>query len=131
MWLTTGRRLPQYHTRTQTGRSDGIDYLLSEETLEVHPEDIVRLGLKDGGYAELSNPRGCVYVKVRATSKSPKGTVFASFAFEDVPVNVLTGGGYDPVTQTAALKACPVALKPVGPPPALTQTGPETGFAAL
>ncbi len=131
MWLTTGRRLPQYHTRTQTGRSDGIDYLLSEETLEVHPDDIMRLGLEDGGYAEMSNPRGCVYVKVRATNKSPKGTVFASFAFEDVPVNVLTGGGYDPVTQTAALKACPVALKPVGPPPALSQTGPETGFAAL
>ena len=100
MWLTTGRRLPQYHTRTQTGRSDGIDYLLSEETLEVHPEDIARLGLEDGGWAEMSNPRGCLHVKVRATTKSPKGTVFASFAFEDVPVNVLTGGGYDPVTQT-------------------------------
>ncbi len=123
MWLTTGRRLPQYHTRTQTGRSGGIDYLLSEETLEVHPDDIARLGLEDGGWAELSNPRGCLHVKVRATAKSPKGTVFASFAFEDVPVNVLTGGGYDPVTQTAALKACPVALKPVGPPPALGQAG--------
>ena len=49
--------------------------------------------------------------------------MFASFAFNDVPVNVLTGGGYDPVTQTAALKACPVALKAVGAPPALSQAG--------
>ena len=73
MWLTTGRRLPQYHTRTQTGRSDGIDYLLSEETLEVHPDDLARLGLEDGGWAEMSNPRGCLHVKVRATTKSPKG----------------------------------------------------------
>ena len=124
MWLTTGRRLPAYHTRTQTGRSAGLDYLLSEETLEVHPDDIAALGLKDGGYGELSNPRGCVYVKIRGTTRSPRGTVFASFAFSDVPVNVLTGGGYDPVTQTAALKACPVALKPVGPPPALSQALP-------
>ena len=116
IWLTTGRRLPQYHTRTQTGRSGGIDYLLHEETLEVHPDDIARLGLIDGGWAEMSNPRGCLHVKVRATTRSPRGTVFASFAFEDVPVNTLTGGGYDPVTQTAALKACPVALRAVEPP---------------
>ena len=68
MWLTTGRRLPQYHTRTQTRRAAGIDYLLSEETLEVHPEDIARVGLEDGGWAEVSNPRGCLHVKVRATT---------------------------------------------------------------
>ncbi len=132
MWLTTGRRLPHYHTRTQTGRAKGIEYLLSEETLEVHPNDIARLGLTNGGWAELSNPRGCLHVKVRATTRSPQGTVFASFAFNDVPVNVLTGGGYDPVTQTAALKACPVALKPVGPPPAASKSGPsKAGLGAL
>ena len=37
LWLTTGRRLESYHTRTQTGRSEGINDLLPEETLEVHP----------------------------------------------------------------------------------------------
>ncbi len=113
VWLTTGRRLPAYHTRTQTGRSEGLDYLLDEETLEVNPEDIRRFGLEDGGYAEMRSPRGSVTVRVRGVSRSPPGTVFASFAFNDVPVNVLTGGGYDPVTQTAALKACPVGLRPV------------------
>ncbi len=117
IWLTTGRRLPAYHTRTQTGRSEGLDYLLAEETLEVNPVDISALGLKDGGYAEMSSPRGSVSVRVRGTTRSPPGTVFASFAFNDVPVNVLTGGGYDPVTQTAALKACPVALRPLAEPP--------------
>ena len=131
IWLTTGRRLAQYHTRTQTGRAGGIDYLLPEETLEVHPDDVAHLGLEDGGWAEMSNPRGSVQVRVRATKKSPRGTVFASFAFEDVPVNVLTGGGYDPVTQTAALKACPVALKPVASPPALAGVGPEVGIGRL
>ena len=40
VWLTTGRRLESYHTRTQTGRAEGIDYLLSEERLEIHPDDI-------------------------------------------------------------------------------------------
>ena len=113
VWLTTGRRLPSYHTRTQTGRSAGIDYLHSEETLEVHPDDVAALGLRDGGWAEMSSVRGSVAIKVRATDRSPPGTVFTSFSFDDVPVNVLTGGGYDPVTHTAELKVCPVAVKPL------------------
>ena len=112
LWLTTGRRLQSYHTRTQTGRAAGIDYLLAEETLEVHPEDVKALGLSDGGFARVTSPRGSVRIKVRATPRSPKGTVFTSFAFSETPVNVLTGGGYDPVTHTAELKVCPVRVEP-------------------
>jgi len=48
---------------------------------------------------------------VQATGRSPRGTVFASFSFAEVPVNVLTGSGYDPVTQTAELKVCPVRVE--------------------
>jgi formate dehydrogenase major subunit len=112
VWLTTGRRLASYHTRTQTGRASGIDYLLSEELLEVHPDDVVAWGLTDGGYARMASRRGEVVVKVQATRKSPRGTVFASFSFNDVPVNILTGSGYDPITDTAELKVCPVRIEP-------------------
>jgi predicted molibdopterin-dependent oxidoreductase YjgC len=112
VWLTTGRRLQSYHTRTQTGRAEGIDYLLAEETMEVHPEDVEAWGLTDGGYARVSSPRGTIRIKVEANERSPRGTVFTSFAFSDTPVNVLTGGGYDPVTHTAELKVCPVRVEP-------------------
>lgn len=113
VWLTTGRRLQNYHTRTQTGRSSGIDYFVPEETLEVNPENVQAWGLTDGGWARLSSRRGSVKVKVKATPRSPKGTVFASFSFNDVPVNILTGSGYDPVTHTAELKVCPVRVEAV------------------
>jgi predicted molibdopterin-dependent oxidoreductase YjgC len=113
VWLTTGRRLESYHTRTQTGRAQGIDYLLSEETLEVHPEDMANWRLQDGGWCRISSRRGTVQIKVEATRRSPRGTVFSSFAFNDVPINVLTGSGYDPVTQTAELKVCPVRIEPI------------------
>ena len=112
VWLTTGRRLASYHTRTQTGRAGGIDYLLPEERLEVNPADVDAWGLEDGGWATLASPRGEVKVKVEATNRSPRGTVFASFSFNDVPINFLTGGGYDPVTHTAELKVCPVRVIP-------------------
>jgi formate dehydrogenase major subunit len=111
VWLTTGRRLQSYHTRTQTGRSAGIDYLLSEESLEVHPSDLEEWGLDDGSLCRLSSARGAIEIKVKATDTSPRGTVFASFSFADVPVNVLTGSGYDPITETAELKVCPVRIE--------------------
>ncbi len=110
-WLTTGRRLAHYHTRTMTGRSVGSEYLVPEELVEVHPDDVVRLGLEDGGLAVMSSRRGEVVVKVEATEQSPRGTVFCSFSFSDVPINALTGSGYDPITDTAELKVCPVRLE--------------------
>ena len=117
VWLTTGRRLHAYHTRTQTGRAAGMDYFLSEETLEVHPSDVAAWGLTDGGWCQMSSARGSIRIKVKATRQSPEGTVFASFGFNDVPVNVLTGSGYDPVTETAELKVCPVRIEAIVPEP--------------
>lgn len=113
VWLTTGRRLQSYHTRTQTGRASGIDYLLSEESVEVNPADVLAWGLRDGGWVQMTSRRGSVKIKVRATDCSPRGTVFASFSFADVPVNNLTGSGYDPTTHTAELKVCAVRIEAV------------------
>jgi predicted molibdopterin-dependent oxidoreductase YjgC len=112
VWLTTGRRLAHYHTRTMSGRSLGSQYLVPEELVEVHPDDVARYGLADGGLAVLASRRGEVLVKVRATTQSPRGTVFCSFSFSDVPINKLTGSGYDPQTDTAELKVCAVRIEP-------------------
>jgi predicted molibdopterin-dependent oxidoreductase YjgC len=116
VWLTTGRRLASYHTRTQTGRSAGIEYLLPEETLEVHPDDLVAWSMESGDWCLMSSARGSVRIKLAAAKRSPRGTVFTSFSFSEVPVNVLTGSGYDPITQTAELKVCPVRIEPASAP---------------
>ncbi len=118
VWLTTGRRLQNYHSRTMTGRAAGIDYLQPEEFLEVHPDNVSAWGLTDGGWCRMSSPRGAVEIKVKATATSPRGTVFCSFGFNNVPINNLTGSGYDPVTETAELKVCPVKLEPIAAPSA-------------
>ena len=39
--------------------------------------------------------------------------MLSPFSFSDVPVNILTGSGYDPITDTAELKVCPVRVEPV------------------
>jgi formate dehydrogenase major subunit len=113
VWLTTGRRLQTYHTNTQTGRSAGIDFLLPEEVLEIHPDDVISWGLRDGDECTMTSRRGSIEIKVMATDRCPRGTVFTSFSFSDVPVNVLTGSGYDPITETAELKVCPVRVETI------------------
>ncbi len=113
VWLTTGRRLHHYHTRTMTGRA-GMDYFVPEEVVEVHPEDVGAWGLTDGEFARMVGERGLVELRVKATDKSPRCTVFCSFGFGSVAVNELTGSGYDPVTDTAELKVCPVRLEAIG-----------------
>ena len=87
--------------------------MLTEEALEVHPSDVDAWGLVDGGWCRMASARGSVQIKVEATERSPRGTVFASFSFNDVPVNILTGSGYDPVTETAELKVCPVRIEAI------------------
>ena len=37
--LSTGRRLYHYHTRTQTGRCEGLNDLLGEETADISVQD--------------------------------------------------------------------------------------------
>ena len=44
---------------------------------------------------------------VYAPGLSDPGEIRRVVEAVDVPVNVLTGGGYDPVTATAELKVCP------------------------
>ena len=44
--LSTGRRLYQYHTRTQTGRCVGIDELLGEETADISLQDARSMGIE-------------------------------------------------------------------------------------
>ena len=123
VWLTTGRRLQAYHTNTQTGRSQGFDYLLPEEYLEVHRDDLGRYGLTDGGWCTMTSPRGSVRIRCRATRSAQQGTVFCSFAFNDVPVNFLTGSGFDPVTRTPEVKVSVVRLQPAEATPAAGSDG--------
>ena len=79
----------------------------------LNPNDMKEWGVTEGEWYYLSSSKGRVKIRVRATKKSPPGTVFASFSFSDVPINVLTGGGYDPITETAELKVCPVKIEPI------------------
>ena len=109
--LSTGRRLTHYHTRTQTGRSEGLNDILSEETADISPEDARKLNILQGELIRVSSRRGKVDVKARITQEVPGGMVWMAFHFRDTCANWLTNPAFDPVTLTAEYKACAVRLE--------------------
>ncbi len=108
--LSTGRRLYHYHTRTQTGRCEGLNDLLSEETADISPADATSLDIEDGEMINVSSRRGQVNVKARITDEVPKGLIWMAFHFREGNANFLTNAAFDPYTQTAEYKACAVRM---------------------
>jgi formate dehydrogenase major subunit len=111
--LSTGRRLAHYHTRTQTGRCEGLNDILGEETADISPEDAMALDIHNGETIRIASRRGEVRVKANVTRQVPKGMVWMAFHFRDACANWLTNPAFDPVTLTAEYKACAVRLDKV------------------
>ena len=108
--LSTGRRLQHYHTRTQTGRCEGINDLLGEETADISLEDALALGITNGEVIKISSRRGEIQLKAKVTHQIPKGLVWMAFHFREACANWLTNPVFDPISYTAEYKACAVRI---------------------
>jgi len=111
--LSTGRRLYHYHTRTQTGRSGGLNDLLGEETADISAADAAKLGVKNGEKIKVASRRGQIEVTARVTKEVPPGMVWMAFHFREACANWLTNPAFDPVSQTAEYKACAVSMQKI------------------
>jgi formate dehydrogenase major subunit/formate dehydrogenase alpha subunit len=109
--LTTGRVLYQYHSRTMTGRSPGLDALRPEPEVEVAPPDAERLGIRSGDRVRLVSRRGTVEVKASVTDRVVPGLLFLPFHYAQGAANVLTNPARDPVSRIPEVKVCAVRLE--------------------
>lgn len=111
--LSTGRRLYHYHTRTQTGRCEGLNDLLGEETADISQADADRMGIAPGERIRVRSRRGEVCVSANVTHEVPLGMVWMAFHFTEGNANWLTNSALDPSTLTAEYKACAVQLEKI------------------
>ncbi len=109
--LTTGRVLYHYHTRTMTGRVDGLNAKVSENYAEINPAAAAKLGVGEGDVIKITSRRGTVDIKARLTEKVNENVVFIPFHFAEASANVLTNSELDPVSKTPELKVCAVAIQ--------------------
>lgn len=111
--LSTGRRLYHYHTRTQTGRCEGLNTLLSHETADISPIDAKKYAINEGEMIRVSSRRGSVEVIAKVTPDIPEGLVWMAFHFRENNANWLTNPAFDPISKTAEYKACSVKIEKI------------------
>ena len=109
--LNTGRLLEHWHTGTMTRRASVLNALVPDPFVEVHPDDLARLGLADGQLVTLRSRRGTIALKAVSSPAVPAGSVFVPFHFREAAANVLTIDELDPHGKIPEFKFCAVRLE--------------------
>jgi anaerobic selenocysteine-containing dehydrogenase len=133
LWLTTGRDVYHFHTRTKTGRSPELRAAAPDAYVQISPEDAERHGIAEGDMVEVESRRGKVQAPARIGDILP-GHVFVPFhyGYWDEPgdaaderdngrrraeyaraANELTITAWDPVSKQPHFKYAAVKIKKV------------------
>ena len=128
--LNTGRLPHQWHTMTKTGKIKTLNSLNPGPFVEIHPEDAVTLGLKEGDMAEIRSRRGSAVLQVVVTPRVLPGGCFAPFHWsdvfgEDLAINAVTSDAVDAASLQPEFKFCAVALTKAARQPITSCKEPE------
>ncbi len=113
--LNTGRYRDQWHTMTRTGLSPRLSQHRREPLVEVHPADLLALGLADGELAQVQTPQGESVFRVSASDGQRRGEVFTPIHWTDRQssggrTGLLPRGLVDPHSGQPAFKQSPARL---------------------
>ena len=110
-WLSTGRVYVHYHTGTMTRVSPTLHAEMPEGTLEIHPQDADKLGVRQGEAVKVASRRGEITAKVTVTDRVGVGVVFMPFHFAETCANILTNPAHDPIAKIPEYKVCAVKVE--------------------
>jgi len=109
--LMTGRILEQYHTRTMTKRTPGIEEIAGESYVEMNPVTAKAYGIVQGDFVNVTSPRGKVSVKARFNPGIMEANLFMPFHYgANGGANYLTGGDLDPIAKIPPFKVVKVHI---------------------
>lgn len=111
--LTTGRVLYHYHTRTMTGKHEGINEIVGESYIEISPGRALDLNIENGEKVRVSSRRGVIEVLAKVTDIVNESVVFMPFHFAEGAANRLTNAALDPVTDIPEYKVCAVKIEKI------------------
>ena len=130
MWLTTGRIVYHFHTRTKTGRVEELQNKAPDPFVEISRQDADAYGIQEGSIVEVRSRRGYVLLPARITGIR-EGVLFIPFHYgywddnsHARAANELTLVEWDPVSKQPHFKCAAVRInKPGGPglPPRLAR----------
>ncbi|HZO99995.1 MAG TPA: formate dehydrogenase subunit alpha [Terriglobia bacterium] len=112
--LVTGRVLEHYNAGTMTRRTPQ-QQLVSEDLLEIHPDDAAREGISEGETVELKSRWGRATAKVHVSTRPAPRTLFLPFHFPETHTNCLTGPHVDPDSKCPEYKVTAVRVRVLRP----------------
>lgn len=119
LWLTTGRIVYHFHTRTKTGRSRELHEAAPDAFVQISEQDAKQYGITDGDRVEVVSRRGRVVEQAKVGDIEP-GVVFIPFhyGYWDHPerpraANELTITEWDPVSKQPHFKYAAVRIQKV------------------
>jgi assimilatory nitrate reductase catalytic subunit len=115
--LNTGRIRDQWHTMTRSGSSPRLGQHLPEPFVEIHPDDALRSGVTDGGFARVVTDYGQCTLRVAVNERQQRGMLFAPIHWSDVTASAARVGALvapitDPFSGQPENKATPVSVTP-------------------
>jgi ferredoxin-nitrate reductase len=116
LWLTTGRLVYHFHTRTKTGRSKALQDAAPDAYVQLSEEDALRYGIADGDMINVESRRGKVTEPAKIGGIEP-GLVFIPFHYgywdddsRKRAANELTLSEWDPVSKQPHFKYAAVKI---------------------
>jgi assimilatory nitrate reductase catalytic subunit len=107
--LNTGRIRDHWHTMTRTGKSARLSAHIAEPFAEIHPEDALKIGVRDAGLVQLESAHGQVVVRALLTRRQRRGSIFVPMHWTNqysakARVDALVAPLTDPVSGQPASK---------------------------
>jgi len=109
--LTTGRVLYHYHTRTMTGKSEGINETVGSAYMEISIEVADKLGISQNELVSVSSRRGKIELRAVISEKVSGNVVFIPFHFAEAAANRLTHNALDEITDIPEYKVCAIKVE--------------------
>ena len=109
LFLTTGRVLAHYQSRTQTRHVSELEEGSPEPLAEMHPVTARQLGLANGERVTLTTRRAAGTFTLKVTPTTREDTVFVAFHWGGMQsINRLTSEALDPISRMPEFKVCAV-----------------------
>ncbi|HEX9174379.1 MAG TPA: molybdopterin-dependent oxidoreductase, partial [Telluria sp.] len=119
MALNTGRVRDQWHTMTRTGKAPTLADHVPESFIDMHPQDALLCGVRDGQLARVSSAWGAMVARVQHGGGIARGGIFIPIHWNgqtasDARVGALVSPAVDPVSGEPEFKHTPVRVEPFG-----------------
>ncbi|MFJ2987337.1 molybdopterin-dependent oxidoreductase [Collimonas sp. NPDC087041] len=114
--LNTGRVRDQWHTMTRTGKSPKLADHVPESFIDMHPQDALLYGVREGMLARVSSRWGEMVARVQHGGGIARGSIFVPIHWNgqsasDARVGALVNPVVDPVSGEPEFKHTPVRVE--------------------